>query len=89
MKIGKILKTSPIMDMLKTFSKVFKKLSWSCESMGSALIIQSLRELIRFQNPSMVFLMETKQNIHRKNRLRQQLGFWKGFHVDPIGQAGG
>ncbi|CAB4283256.1 unnamed protein product [Prunus armeniaca] len=64
-------------------------LSWNCRGLGRALTVQKLRELIRSHAPSMVFLMETKQNNHRVSMLRRQLGFFKGFCVDLVGLAGG
>lgn len=53
------------------------------------LTVLYLKELIRSKNPSVVFLMETKQNCHRNKVLRKQCGFHKGLTVDPIGNAGG
>lgn len=54
-----------------------------------ALKVSTLRELIHSHNPSMVFLMETKQNSHNMNLLRKSTGFHRGINADPIGVAGG
>lgn len=64
-------------------------LAWNCQGLGRALTVQKLRELIRSHVPSMVFLMEIKQNCHGVNSLRRQCGYYKGICVDPVGLAGG
>ncbi|XP_021834215.1 uncharacterized protein LOC110774005 [Prunus avium] len=65
------------------------QLIWNCQGLGTALTVQILRGMIHSHNPSVVFLMETKQNCHRMNQLRMRLGYQQGFNVDPIGLAGG
>ena len=64
-------------------------LSWNCQRLGNPLTVQTLKEFIRSHNPTMVFLMETKQGTYRMNRLRSQFGYSKGFNVDPSGTAEG
>lgn len=65
------------------------QLLWNCQGLGNSLIVHTLGEMILSHNPSIVFLMETKQKACRMNQLRKQFGFRDGVLVDPTGTAGG
>lgn len=62
---------------------------WNYQGLGNPRTVLYLKELIRSKNPSVLFLIETKMNSYRLNKIRRQCGFCKGFSVDPIGVAGG
>ncbi|KAH0993476.1 hypothetical protein GBA52_004959 [Prunus armeniaca] len=70
----------------RLLAKFFQRLSWNCESLGTALIVQSLRELIRSQNPSMVFLGDFNELVwqHKKNGgtpwCNSRVRFSQGFY---------
>lgn len=65
------------------------QLCWNCQGLGNPVTVQNLREVTRSHNPSLVFLCETHQRKDYVNNLRKQLGYYKGFNVEPIGSAGG
>ncbi|CAN6558737.1 unnamed protein product [Malus baccata var. baccata] len=64
-------------------------LLWNCRGLGSDPVVRALRGLIRKHRPSMIFLSETKMRDHRIDGIRRRLGYSFGFHVSPIGRAGG
>ncbi|KAH7859929.1 hypothetical protein Vadar_007196 [Vaccinium darrowii] len=50
---------------------------------------QALGDLVRKNRPSIVFLMETKNNKVKVETIRRSLKFDFGFYVDPEGTSGG
>ncbi|BFG35168.1 hypothetical protein CerSpe_214420 [Prunus speciosa] len=64
-------------------------LSWNCQALGSDLTIRSLKEIIKRNRPSIVFLMETKAKHDRLKKISQEMGFQECFCVESLGQAGG
>ncbi|KAM1743190.1 hypothetical protein ACFX12_013107 [Malus domestica] len=48
---------------------------WNCQGLDNALIVQTLREMVRSHTPSLIFLMETKQKSCSMNQLRKQCGY--------------
>ena len=51
--------------------------------------IQNLREIIRSQRSSLIFLIETLVNDEKIEQLRIQLGFDGKFVVNRVGKGGG
>lgn len=66
-----------------------KFLSWNCQGLGTPLTIQALRVLVTQERPSLVFLMETKNQEQMVHRVRRRLKFQNCFLVDPDGVVGG
>ncbi|XP_070667947.1 uncharacterized protein [Malus domestica] len=64
-------------------------LLWNCRGLGSDTVVRALRGLIRKHRPTMIFLSETKMKDHRLDGIRRRLGYSNGFHVPPVGRAGG
>ncbi|KAL4383802.1 hypothetical protein GQ457_15G028640 [Hibiscus cannabinus] len=64
-------------------------LSWNCRGLGQSNTKRALRNYISKFNPSIIFLMETKQKRNKLNRMRSRLNFTGSFYVDPIGRSGG
>ncbi|KAM2712281.1 hypothetical protein EV1_032304 [Malus domestica] len=64
-------------------------LFWNCRGLGSDPVVRALRGLIRKHRPFMIFLSETKMKDHRIDGIRRCMGYSFGFHVSPIGRAGG
>ncbi|KAM2069822.1 hypothetical protein ACFX16_001292 [Malus domestica] len=64
-------------------------LLWNCRGLGSDTVVRALRGLIQKHRPTMIFLSETKMKDHRLDGIRRRLGYSNGFHVPPVGRAGG
>ncbi|KAB2625965.1 hypothetical protein D8674_017625 [Pyrus ussuriensis x Pyrus communis] len=56
---------------------------------GSDTVVRALHGLIRKHRPAMIFLAETKMRDNRVDGVRRRMGYRMGFHVSPIGRAGG
>ncbi|CAL8989232.1 unnamed protein product, partial [Prunus brigantina] len=50
-------------------------LLWNCQGLGSDLTVRALHGFIKKHRPSAVFLMETKMQNSRINRVRRRMGF--------------
>ncbi|CAL5183817.1 unnamed protein product [Lathyrus oleraceus] len=66
-----------------------KILSWNCRGLGRPRAVRPLVRLIRIENPTMVFLMETKLKTDEVLRFKRNLKFnyelvvgCKGFGKD-------
>ncbi|XP_061999626.1 uncharacterized protein LOC133717017 [Rosa rugosa] len=64
-------------------------LSWNCQGLGAALTGKSLRRLVKRHSPSMLFLMETRQQESVLKFWMRQLCFDHYFVVDPTDNGGG
>ena len=64
-------------------------ISWNCRGLGNSRAIQNLREIIRSQRPSLIFLIETLVDDEKIEQLRIQLGFDGKFVVNRVGREGG
>ncbi|KAH7836079.1 hypothetical protein Vadar_032514 [Vaccinium darrowii] len=64
-------------------------LTWNCQGIGRTVTSQALGELVRKNRPSIVFLMETKNNKVKVETIRRSLKFDFGFYVEPDGLSGG
>ena len=61
-------------------------ISWNCRGLGNSWSIQNLREIIRSQRPSLIFLIETLVNDEKIEQLRIQLGFDGKFVVTELAE---
>ena len=64
-------------------------ISWNCRGLGNLRSIQNLREIIRSQRHSLIFLIETLVNDEKIEQLRIQLGFDGKFVVNRVGRGAG
>lgn len=64
-------------------------LSWNCRGLGTPRAIRILRDLIKSQNPDLIFLSETLVEGSVISNIADQLGFNNVFTVDKIGRSGG
>ncbi|KAL5758842.1 hypothetical protein ACOSP7_021453 [Xanthoceras sorbifolium] len=64
-------------------------LCWNVRGLGSPRAFLALRKVIRKQSPNLVFLSETRLKGDWAARVKVQLGFSGGLHVDCVGKSGG
>ncbi|XP_019157985.1 PREDICTED: uncharacterized protein LOC109154706 [Ipomoea nil] len=64
-------------------------LSWNCRGLGSDWTVQELLGLVSSQQPSFVFLMETKATTSQVERIRVRMGFEGRLCVERNGRGGG
>ncbi|KAH7848443.1 hypothetical protein Vadar_002760 [Vaccinium darrowii] len=64
-------------------------LTWNCQGVGRTLTSQALGDLVRKNRPSIVFLMESKNNKVKLETISNKLGFDNSSYVDPDGLSGG
>ncbi|KAF7151640.1 hypothetical protein RHSIM_Rhsim02G0183800 [Rhododendron simsii] len=62
---------------------------WNCQGVGSPLTFHQLKELARLHSPSLFFLSETKNKVHRLDFIRRSLNMDSAIRVDPVGSSGG
>ncbi|KAL0302975.1 UNVERIFIED_CONTAM: hypothetical protein Sradi_6165600 [Sesamum radiatum] len=62
-------------------------LIWNCKGMGNPWTVKGLRDLLRDNNPHLVFLAETKCSTSQIENLKKQLNLF-GFYVDSKGKSG-
>jgi ABC-type Zn uptake system ZnuABC Zn-binding protein ZnuA len=63
-------------------------LSWNCRGVGSPRTVRDLFLLVKENNPSILFLMETNCKKNWLESLRVKLGFAGLFEVYPVGRSG-
>ncbi|KAA3460530.1 reverse transcriptase [Gossypium australe] len=66
-----------------------KSLSWNVRGLGSPRAVRRLRYLIKQQNPRLVFLMETKLDKKRMEKVRKSCGLLNCIEVEAEGTHGG
>lgn len=54
-------------------------LSWNCRGLGKARTVQVLTDLVRDQNPDVLFLSETISGANKIEEIRVKLGFFTRF----------
>ncbi|KAG5531780.1 hypothetical protein RHGRI_026412 [Rhododendron griersonianum] len=64
-------------------------LTWNCQGIGHTLTSQALGDLVRKNRPSIIFLMETKNNKAKLEAIRRCLKFDSSSYVEPEGLSGG
>jgi exonuclease III len=64
-------------------------LSWNCRGLGNPQTVRDLHRLVKEKRPSLVFLMETKSQSIRLEKVRVRIGFDNVFVVNSVGKSGG
>ncbi|KAK4387777.1 hypothetical protein Sango_2384300 [Sesamum angolense] len=63
-------------------------LVWNCQGLGNPMTVKGLRDLLRVNNPHLVFLAETKCSSSQIEALKRRLNMF-GCCVDSKGRSGG
>lgn len=66
-----------------------KILSWNCQGLGRALTVRNLRDLVKNNNPSIIFLMEKKIKSGRIKKISRRCDFSQELYIEPEGLSGG
>ncbi|GMI67917.1 hypothetical protein HRI_000461000 [Hibiscus trionum] len=66
-----------------------KVLSWNVRGLGKTQTVNRLKNSLRRSNPQVLFLMETKLNARRMERVRHMCGYRFGVDVGSVGSMGG
>ncbi|KAH1056279.1 hypothetical protein J1N35_034344 [Gossypium stocksii] len=66
-----------------------KVMSWNIRGLGRPHTVNRLKNKLRAINPHILFLMETKLNSKRMERVRVKCGFDNGIGIDAVGSKGG
>ncbi|KAL0409376.1 UNVERIFIED_CONTAM: hypothetical protein Sradi_1872000 [Sesamum radiatum] len=74
--------------LLRNPSLAMKLLAWNCQGLGSPWTVHALDELLRFHNPALVFLSETKCKKRKCENLKEKYNLF-GINVDSCGKKGG
>ena len=64
-------------------------LAWNCWGLGSASTVCSLTDVVKFLDPVLVFLSETKASLNRIKGIQRKLNFTQGITVPSDGRSGG
>jgi hypothetical protein len=64
-------------------------LSWNYRRLENLWAILDLCRLVKEKRPNLVFLMETKLQVHCLESIKVRVGFGSVFVVDCVGQSGG
>ena len=64
-------------------------LSWNYRGLGNLRIVNALAEVVKKEEPKIVFLMETKSNRDWMVMVKDKCNFKHGLYVDNIGSKGG
>lgn len=62
---------------------------WNCQGIGNSRTVFALHDYVRWWNPYVVFLVETKSKIKRMRKIKFKLGFSNGLIVPCHGRSGG
>ena len=64
-------------------------LSWNCRGLGNLQTVLVLHNLVKFEGPTVLFLMETKLDVCGMESIRVKLGFKFCFSISCLGRSGG
>ena len=64
-------------------------LSWNCRGLRNFQTVNALSEVVRKEEPKIVFLMETKSNWDWMVMVKDKCIFKNVLYVDNIGSKGG
>ena len=64
-------------------------MSWNCRGLGNPWTVQALKRVIKKEDPSLVFLMETKLIVEEMKNVQREIGWSQGIVVASEGRSGG
>ncbi|XP_043724222.1 uncharacterized protein LOC122671183 [Telopea speciosissima] len=64
-------------------------IGWNCQGLGRPSTIRALNNLLKAENPEILFIMETKSKEAVIDKVRRRGNFQNYITVDPVGASGG
>ena len=64
-------------------------LSWNCRGLRNLQTVNAMSEVVKKEEPKIVFLMKTKSNREWMVMVKDKCNFKHGLYVDNIGSKGG
>lgn len=64
-------------------------MSWNCRGLGIVPIVQEIEDLVSFNIPNVVFLMEVKVDRKAAEKVERRIRFKGVFHVSYVNNGGG
>ena len=66
-----------------------KIISWNCPGLRNPKAVRDFHQMVKEKKPTLLFLMEIKNQQQKMEATRVKLGFDGLFVVDPVGRSGG
>ena len=64
-------------------------LSWNCRGLGNPLTVNALHKIVKKEDPTLVFLMETKYDVTEMKWVQRKLDRKQGLVVPCFRRGGG
>ena len=64
-------------------------ISWNCQGLGNPKAVQNLHTLVKEKDPVLLFLMETRLDVKRIEKIQVRVGFQYAFIVPSKGRSRG
>ena len=64
-------------------------ISWNCRGLENSWTVKALQKVIQREEPILVFLMETKLNKEKVEKVHDQCNFRFSWVVSSVGKSGG
>ncbi|KAA3460676.1 nucleolin-like [Gossypium australe] len=69
-------------------ANAMKIISWNVRGLGQSRTVKRLKNKLRYIQPQILFLMETKVTSRKMESIRRRCGFMNGIDVDAVGSRG-
>lgn len=64
-------------------------ISWNCRGLGNPLIVNALQKVVIEEDPTLVFLMETKFDVMEMDEIKRKIDRQQGLMVPRVRRGGG
>ena len=64
-------------------------ISWNCRGLGNPFTVKALHKVVREEDPTLVFLMETKHDVTEMKWIQRKLDRKQGLVVPRVRRGGG
>ena len=64
-------------------------INWNCREFGNPQTVKALQKVVQQEEPILIFLIETKLNKEKVEKVRDQCNFKFSWVVPSVGRSGG